>query len=399
MSTTQNSISQENQTNNRCSRRKRGLEPESIDTLHNSSASKKQKTYKMSKNELDELKIFFTDIKTDIENKIQDSQSSIETKLNSFTSQINTDVHELKVAIDDLKSKCTTEIDSLKNHMANHKQRLDDSDDDINRLKLSADLRVNGFAFNKEENLSNLFLKMAALIDYDCSNVANIPFIRRIPIRDKTTSIMIESNTITFHFMSSQQKQHFYSLYRNKMPLKPEAFGLSKDVKIIVGENLTRLNASIFKYAQQKKKENKIAQTFTTDGLVKVKFVKGPNQRAYTIRHSAQLDVLINDYTKHSQQQQLQHQRQGSLQHQHTHTMDFEQVNETGTPNTLNTSIELFSLNRDSENSNIDLATLAERHIQYQKQQHQNYIAATAPHAHSQSNVYLANLPIDQVNN
>lgn len=73
---------------------------------------------------------------------------------------------------------------------------------------------------------------------------------------------------------------------------------MQKGSKITVGENLTHVNAIIFKYAQQQKKENKIAQTFTSDGLVKVKFSKGPKQRVYTVRHTTQLDALINDYNR-----------------------------------------------------------------------------------------------------
>lgn len=331
MSTTPNSNSEKNQTGTRSSRRKRSLEPEFNITLDTTRAAKKPKAYKMSEQEFSDLKNFFTSMKTDIENQISTSQSSIENKLSDFTAQVNAEVHGLKNSIDELKSQCGTEIGTLKEHMANHKQRLDNSEDDINRLRLSADLRIVGIPFNQTENLIEIFHKIAAEIGYDCSIDTNIPFIKRIPIRNKTTGIMIESHTITLHFVSTQHKQHFYSLYLSKMPLKSESFGMQKGSKITVGENLTHLNAIIFKYAQQQKKENKIAQTFTSDGLVKIKFSKGPKQRVYTIRHTTQLDALINDYDRQKQQQQ------------HAALMDVDQTQVTGVRENLNASIELLS--------------------------------------------------------
>lgn len=73
------------------------------------------------------------------------------------------------------------------------------------------------------------------------------------------------------------------------MPVEPETFGLNNGISIILGGNLINKNASLFKLAQSMRKEKKVAQLFTMDGLVKVKLVKGPNQRAFTIRNTTEL--------------------------------------------------------------------------------------------------------------
>lgn len=295
----------DNSNNNRISRRKRGLEPETTETSQ-SPAVKKLKPYEMSTNDMSAIKSLFADMKNDIEKKIGASQSSIETKLKELNANVNAEVNELKKSVDDLKSKVGAELQTLNKQITEHKQRLDNNEDDINRLKLSADLRLNGIPYAPNENLIELFHKIAIEIGYDSSMNTNVPLMKRIPIKDKITGIMVESSIISLHFASIQHKKRFYSIYLKKMPLKLSNIGPKTDMKVVIGESLTRLNAQIFKYAQGMKKEHKIAQVFTTDGLVKIKFVKGPNQRSYTIRHTSHLDSLLNEYAQQLHQRSTQ---------------------------------------------------------------------------------------------
>lgn len=58
------------------------------------------------------------------------------------------------------------------------------------------------------------------------------------------------------------------------MPLDPVKFGLESKNRVIIGENLTKKNAQIFKLALDMKKNNKIAQTYTENGIVKIKITK-----------------------------------------------------------------------------------------------------------------------------
>lgn len=277
-----------NQTQNRFSKRKRGIKPDSPESTELKVSAKKHKSQKMSQKDIDELKSFMQSLVTT-------SQTSIESKLNEFSSNVHDEVRQIKESIDTLKSDLNNDVDSIKNHIAKHTERMDNNEDDINRLKLIADLKLIGVPFKQNENLFETFNKIAAAIGYNSSLGANMPFVKRILMRNKATGTMIESHVISLHFTSIQHKNHFYSLYLKHMPLKPELLGLGQNIKITIGENLTRINVQLFKYAQQCKKEKKIAQVFTNDGLVKIKFVKGPNQHAYTIRQKTQLDILLKE--------------------------------------------------------------------------------------------------------
>lgn len=306
----------------------------------------------------------------EIEKKIETSQSSIENKISALSATVNSEVNELKCSFSDLKTKLSTDVDALKAHITEHKQRLDNTDDDINRLKLSADLRLNGIPFSQNENLVEIFHKIAASIGYDSTDSTSVPLMKRIPIRNKTTGTMVESSITTLHFTSMQHKQLFYSMYLSKMPLKAETIGLPKEFKIIIGESLTRTNAQIFKFAQNLKKENKIAQVFTADGLVKVKIVKGPNQRTHTIRHNTQLEILLKEH------EQQQRQLDPTQTHTHSEQMDVETAHKKQPENDaiLDTSIELLSsehAQNDTQQANGLNLQLPQQHQQQQQQQNQ----------------------------
>lgn len=332
MPTTPTNSSATHLNNIRSSRRKRGLEPEESELIHTSTA-KKAKAYKMSANDVNEIKNFILSMKSDIENKIDSSQSSIEEKISDLSTSVNAEVHELKNSINDLRSTFNTDIDAIKIHIKDHKHRLDINEDDINRLKLSADLRMNGIPYSQNENVVELFHKIAKIIGYDSTIMTNVPLIKRIPVRNKTTGNMVESSIISFHFSSIQHKQLFYSMYLNKMPLKPESIGLSNELKIIIGESLTRTNAQLFKFAQNLKKEKKIAQVFTADGLVKVRIAKGPNERTHTIRHHTQLEILVKEYEQKQQQQQQQKLPSQSQNQTHAEPMEHESAHKTNKQN------------------------------------------------------------------
>lgn len=246
--------------------------------------------------DLAELKNLITESQNSIVQKIDLSQQSLETKLGDLSNKVNEEVQNLKTSVEEFKQNISENISSIHGRLNSHEQRLANSEDDINRLKYACDLRLTGIPHSQNENLVSIFNTLSSIIGFDCSNNAAIPFIERIPFRHKTTGIMTASPTILFHFTSIQFKQWFYSLYLNKMPLKGEVFGFQNVKNIILGENLTQKNANIFKLAKTMKNDNKIAQTFTQDGLVKIRFIKGPKQHTYTIRNAADLEHLVEEH-------------------------------------------------------------------------------------------------------
>lgn len=71
--------------------------------------------------------------------------------------------------------------------------------------------------------------------------------------------------------------------------------GFSVENRLIVGENLSQLNHELFVLASNMKRDNKVAQVFTSNGLVNVKIQKGG--RTYEIRNKQQLETLAQTTT------------------------------------------------------------------------------------------------------
>lgn len=228
-----------------------------------------------------------------IENTIQSSQNVLESKFNDLAEKVKEDVSALKASVADLHKKMDEELGEVKSQVSSYAERMDNNDDDYQRLQRNYDLRLTGFAFKDNENLYDIFKQIAAVIGFDVGPNTTMPSIERVNIYNKKSSQITPSPTILLHFAILRQKQQFYALYLNKMPLDPEKLGLSSDNRIVIGENLTRKNAQIFKQAQSMKRDNKIAQTFTEDGIVKIKFTKGKNVTAHAVRNTIALEALV----------------------------------------------------------------------------------------------------------
>lgn len=127
--------------------------------------------------------------------------------------------------MDDFKFNISAGISSINERLNSHEQRLDNNEDDINRLRYANDLRLTGIPHVQNENLVQIYQTLSAIC-----------------------------------------------------------------------ENLTKKNATIFKLAQNMRSDKRIAQVFTMDGLVKIKFVKGINQRIFTIRSIAELKNLVEQH-------------------------------------------------------------------------------------------------------
>lgn len=202
---------------------KRPLSPEVI--ISQEKTSKKSKTTTLSVKEMDEIKKLLGTFTASIENKIQESQTSLETKFNQLGTKVDENVQSLKTSVDEFKLEVSGEISDIKTQLNDNTQRIENTEDDIERLKRCCDLRLTGFPPKENEKLIDYLSLIAKEIGMEHFTVANAPTIERLLIKNKTTGLMMQSNTIMIHFNTLRQKQTFYSHYLNKMPIKSEQVG------------------------------------------------------------------------------------------------------------------------------------------------------------------------------
>lgn len=286
---------------------KRILSPES-QAINETQANKKNKTIKMTSNEMNELKEMLGTLTKTLTEKIDQSQKSLEQKFTNLDSKfvnlaekVNTEVKEIKTTVSEFHNIISSKIETMNSTLKQHTYRLDNNDDDMQRIQLSQDVRLVGFAVEDNEDLVGIFRNLANHIGYSAGDNIGLPLIERITRKNRATGQIMPTPTLLIHFNSLRQKQIFYSLYLNKMPLNPTDLGLSSDNRIFIGENLTWRNAQLFKSAQIHRKNGKIAQTFTENGIVKIRFVKGKNEQTYTIRNQTELEEIVASQCAQSQ--------------------------------------------------------------------------------------------------
>lgn len=204
---------------------------------------------------VDEIKILGDEFKINLDKQltqINECIESVEQNVNSQISDLRTDV-----------SKCI--------------QHLDYNDDDLNRLARLTDLKINGIACLNEsnENLQEIFCSIAKLIGFDTSNPSHVPELVRSHKRNRQNNELLPLPTIMAKFVAHHIRNKFYGLYLTRLSsqqtILTEHINLPQGGHILIGENLTQHNQSIFKEAIKLKRDKKLFRVNTVDGLVYVK--------------------------------------------------------------------------------------------------------------------------------
>lgn len=209
----------------------------------------------------------------EIKSEFQSQKTQLDEKMNSNQVNFQMQINEIKSNIE-----CST------NRM----------ESDLQRITKLNELKISGIAYKNDEKLNEIFGEIAKLVQFNLSNTNNIPTLTRIYRRNTTTNTSAPTSIVIAKFVANHIRNDFYRLYLNKIAAKPimsQKLGLPEGTRIIIGENLTSNNFEIFVEAGKLKKDGKLIQVFTQDGLVQVKATK--DKKAVAIRSLEQLKLFI----------------------------------------------------------------------------------------------------------
>lgn len=211
-------------------------------------------------------------------------------------SEFQTKITQLNDKIDANQKNVQQQINDLKSNVTQCMEQTAGTDDVMQRVMKLNELKINGIAYKNDENLCQIFSEIAKLVHFDLNNVNNMPTLTRILKYDKTNRTSSPTPIVILKFVANHIRSDFYRLYLNriaaKQPIMTENIGLPKGTRIIMGENLTAKNFEIFIEAGKKKKEGKLCQVFTQEGLVHVKAVK--YIKAKSVRSLRELELFIH---------------------------------------------------------------------------------------------------------
>lgn len=226
---------------------------------------------------------------------IAEQTESLQSSMKTLGDGIKAEIAQIHQKIDANQANIQSQINELKSNVEKCMEQTTDSDDDIQRVSKLNELKINGIAHADNQNLNEIFGEIAKLVEFDLSNVNNVPTVMRVFKKDHAAKTSAPTSIVIVKFVANHIRNDFYSHYLKKIaakqPIMSENIGLPKGTRIIIGENLTAKNFAIFIEASKLKRENKLCTVFTQDGLVQVKANK--NTKATAIRSPRQLESFI----------------------------------------------------------------------------------------------------------
>lgn len=233
---------------------------------------------------------------------LSEQTKQVTTELKSLGDEIKAEfqskINELNNKIDANQKHVQSELNELKTNVDKCMEHVNGSDDDLRRISQLNELKISGIEHKNDENLNEIFNSIAWLVNFDLSVANNVPTVTRILKRDTATNTTKPTKVIIVKFVANHIRESFYTLYLNKIaakqPIMSENIGLQKGTRIIIGENLTANNATIFSEAGKLKRLGKLCQVFTKNGLVHVKATKSAKAKAIKSQRQLELFTLAN---------------------------------------------------------------------------------------------------------
>lgn len=253
---------------------------------------------------IDAIRSLLAEQTNSLRTSIRDEMKALGDEIKSEFQAKITQINEKIVA----NQECVQQqINELKSNVTQCMEQKAGTDDDMQRIIKLNELKINGIAYRNDENLCKVFNEISKLVQFNLTNVNNLPTLTRIFKRNQNTNTNTPTSIVIVKFVASHIRNDFYRLYLNKIaakqPIMSEHIGLPSGTRIIVGENLTAKNFEVFIEAGKQKKQGNLCQVFTQDGLVQVKAAK--NTKATSIQSLIQLEMFISSNPPTKSQQQI----------------------------------------------------------------------------------------------
>lgn len=111
---------------------------------------------------------------------MEDKFTNLDGQFVNLAEKVNTEVKEIKTTVSEFHNKISSKIESMNYTLQQHTYRLANNDDDMQRIQLSQDVRLVGFAVKENEDLVGIFRKLANHIGYSVGDNIGLPLIERI---------------------------------------------------------------------------------------------------------------------------------------------------------------------------------------------------------------------------
>lgn len=200
-----------------------------------------------------------------IEMKIEDCNAVLEKRISDIEDQLVT-----------VRDECSDNVHRLKEAFAVVRSDVDRSIEAVHRIDRNKDLLISGIPYQGNENLHNIFRKIAVSIEFDENRIPLVDLQRlaRSPICSGTTP------PVLCEFALRSCRNEFYRKYLSKCSLCLRDIGYESGNRIYINENLTTNARQIRAAAIKLKKLGQVQSVFTRNGTVFMKPNGSDNAKA-----------------------------------------------------------------------------------------------------------------------
>jgi hypothetical protein len=213
-----------------------------------------------------------------LEAKIDQMGSKQDTNFTTLNNTIDEKIEAIRI---DIREEVMPKIQLNTSNIAANKSEIDELRAEVERMadvmdsnSKANDLLVKGIPLVNGQKCSDIYSKIASAIGYI---PGNIPFAEAFRLGKKKPGTTYDP-PILLKFMNKFDKNNFYHSYFVHKTLKLAEIGFQLEQRIIITENLTKHNQSIFVAAMKIKNEARLKSVSTSNGIVFVKQREGDNK-------------------------------------------------------------------------------------------------------------------------
>lgn len=198
---------------------------------------------------------------------IDQSNVRIENKIESCSLELGKRIDNIEQQLATARTECASRTDELSGAIDTVRYDLSLASECIERTEKSHDLIFSGIPYLQSENLKEIFQKIANSLSYGNSEIPLVSLKRlaRLPIAPGSNP------PIACQFALLNERDAFYRKYLSLRTLNLSNIGFDNGNRIFVNENLTQRARAIRAEALKLKKDGRIQQVSTRNGVVFVK--------------------------------------------------------------------------------------------------------------------------------
>lgn len=207
----------------------------------------------------------------DLWTKIQGLFEDTNSRIDSCKVELEHRITSVETKLTELKTECSVSVKQISELLDETRTDLTAVSNQLDRFERAHDLLINGVPYSQTEDLQMVFKMIAAKLGFNASDTP-IASLKRL---SKQAITVGTSPPILCQFAIRNQRIELYGRYLRSRNLSLRDLGFENNNRIFLNENLTPLAREVRSKVLKLKKQGKLHQVYSRDGIVFVRTAAG----------------------------------------------------------------------------------------------------------------------------